>query len=127
LLTREQILGAADLKKERVEVPEWGGEVYVRTMTGAEREAFEVRAVDTKAKVIPTLLALTLCDAEGSLIFTPDDIDAINGKSVAALMRLQAVAVRINRIEAEAVDRAEGESDATRSNTTPSGSPNDSA
>jgi hypothetical protein len=43
-LTRDSILNAKDLKKELVKVPEWGGEVYVRCMTGSERDAFESEA-----------------------------------------------------------------------------------
>ncbi len=40
MLTREQILQSDDLPRETVQVPEWGGEVQVRTMTGTDRDAF---------------------------------------------------------------------------------------
>ena len=38
---RESIIAANDLKRESVEVPEWGVTVYVRTMTGEERDQYE--------------------------------------------------------------------------------------
>ncbi len=41
LLTKDDILGADDLATEDVEVPEWGGCVRVRALTGTERDAFE--------------------------------------------------------------------------------------
>ena len=41
LLTRDKILSADDIRSERVKVPEWGGEVIVREMTGAERDEWE--------------------------------------------------------------------------------------
>ncbi len=33
ILSKEAILSADDLPREIVSVPEWGGQVYVRTMT----------------------------------------------------------------------------------------------
>ena len=41
ILTKEAILAADDLPRETVLVPEWGGDVYVRTMSGTDRDAFE--------------------------------------------------------------------------------------
>ena len=41
ILSKEAILAADDLPREIVSVPEWGGQVCVRTMTGTDRDAFE--------------------------------------------------------------------------------------
>ena len=41
ILSKEAILAADDLPREKVNVPEWGGEVLVRTMSGTDRDAFE--------------------------------------------------------------------------------------
>ena len=41
MLNREAILSSVDLPKELVSVPEWGGDLYVRTLNGTERDAFE--------------------------------------------------------------------------------------
>ena len=40
-LTRDQILAVSDIQTEEVHVPEWGGTVLVRGLTGAERDEFE--------------------------------------------------------------------------------------
>ena len=48
-LSRDQILEASDLKTQVAEVPVWGGNVIVRTMTGADRDAFENNLVTVKA------------------------------------------------------------------------------
>jgi hypothetical protein len=45
-LTKDEILEAADLSTKAVDVPEWGGSVNVRTMTGADRDAFENTLVE---------------------------------------------------------------------------------
>ena len=45
ILTRDQILQANDLVTETVEVPEWGGSVFVKSLTGVERDQFEAAIV----------------------------------------------------------------------------------
>ena len=41
VLSKAQILSAEDLGRELVEVPEWGGAVYVQAMSGLGRDAYE--------------------------------------------------------------------------------------
>ena len=41
MLSRDTILAKNDVKVEEVKVPEWGGSVLVRGMSGDQREAFE--------------------------------------------------------------------------------------
>ena len=40
MLTREQILQSDDLPRETVPVPEWGGSVRIRTLSGADRDGY---------------------------------------------------------------------------------------
>lgn len=100
LLTKIAILSADDLHKELVEVPEWGGEVYIRTMTGTERDAFEVALLADgqtgAANVRAKLLARCLCDADGGRLFDDRDIAALGKKSASALDRCFSVAQRLN-------------------------------
>ena len=111
-LSKAEILAAADLATEVVEVPEWGGSVTVRTMTGADRDAFEaalVRVVDGKREPDLTnmrakLVALTVVDEAGERLFDAADVDALARKSAAALDRVAAAAQRINGIGAEAAE-----------------------
>ena len=42
ILSREDIAQADDIVIEAVDVPEWGGTVLVKGMTGAERDRFEI-------------------------------------------------------------------------------------
>ena len=104
ILSREAILRATDLKSERVEVPEWGGCVTVRSMTGFERDAFEASLFDGKgasrkeklANLRARLVAFCVVDAEGKRIFSDSDAEALGRKSAAALDRVFAVAQRLN-------------------------------
>jgi hypothetical protein len=44
-LSKDDILKAPGPATEIVQVPEWGGEVAVRGMTGAEQDQFEFRSL----------------------------------------------------------------------------------
>jgi hypothetical protein len=39
MLSKKDILDVQDIQKVEVPVPEWGGVVYVKAMTGVERES----------------------------------------------------------------------------------------
>lgn len=118
-LSRDAILKAQDLKREAVEVPEWGGSVLVRQMTASERDRFEARLFvgDGATRTInqdnlrAKLCALCIVDEQGKRMFEDADIAALGGKSAAALNRVFDVAQRINGMGAEAVDDAKKPSD----------------
>src|SRR4051812_3187961 len=111
MLSRDAILGADDLKRETVPVPEWGGTVCVRTMTGAERDDYEAEtyrmrgasADNNLANLRARLCVRTICDESGQRLFTDQDIDALGKKSAAALDRCVEVALRLSKITAEDV------------------------
>ena len=116
-LDKNAILGVVDIRKELVDVPEWGGSVWVRGMTGAERDKFESSIVESRGKgtkvnmvnVRARLASLTICDEGGNLLFTQADIVALSAKSASALQRIFAVAQRLSGIGDEDVkDFTEG-------------------
>lgn len=104
-LTRDQILGAIDLVIEAVFVPEWGGTVYVRNLSGKGRDAFEGSRVrvgeNNKVEMVhentrARLLALAICDEHGALLFSQEDIETLGEKNASALDRLFDVAQRMS-------------------------------
>jgi len=111
MLTRDQILSADDLKRETVAVPEWGGDVLIRTMTGTERDAFEASLqgggksgkINT-ANIRARLVSLTAVDEAGGRLFADSDMATLGGKSAAALDRCSAVAMRLNGMSAKDVE-----------------------
>lgn len=111
ILTREHILGARDIERELVHVPEWGGSVYVQAMTGRQRDMFEESLQVRRGKKIETsivqfrakLVALCVVDENGQRIFSEADVQALGDKSAAALTRIAEVASRLSSItEADA-------------------------
>lgn len=109
-MTKAEILSLTDSKVEAVDVPEWKTSVYVRTMTGAERDAFEVSCMAGKsgnsnlANFRARLCAVCLCDEQGNRLFTDADADALGKKNAAALERIREAAQKLNKIGAADVD-----------------------
>ena len=108
---REKILAAKDIRSERVHVPEWGVEVEVRSMTGAQRaRVLQGATVDGEVdleRLYPILLIETVYDPEtGEPVFDAADRDALNAKNSGALERIAKVAMRLSGIDAGAEDAA---------------------
>ncbi len=108
LLSRAEILNAEDLKKDRVEVPEWGGHVYVRTLSADERDQWEIEQQDNpKESIRARLAAYTVCDEVGNPIFSAADIEALGAKSGAALGRIWDASLKLNKVSKEDVEELE--------------------
>jgi hypothetical protein len=113
MLTRDAILTVADLPRQTVEVPEWGGSVSIRAMNGVERGEFEAVAAGTKrddplgvARLRTVLVALTLCGPDGERLFTTSDADLalLGAKSGAVLDRIALAAVELSDVQGKAAE-----------------------
>jgi hypothetical protein len=104
ILSKKQILDAPDLKIETVPVPEWGGDVLVRGLTGEQRDTFEASIVHLEGKKAATdlanirakLVSASLVDEKGDLLFDERDVEALGRKSAVALQRIFEVAQRLS-------------------------------
>lgn len=96
ILTRSQILEATDNVAVSVEVPEWGGSVMVRALTGKERDIFEQSMIEMQGKQVTMklanararLVAMATVDEEGKSLFTLSDVEALGKKNAMVLDRL---------------------------------------
>ena len=119
ILSKSEILECQDMRIKVVEVPEWGGSVRLRSLTGAERDTFEATLVkEVDGKRVPDmenlrakLLAATIVDEDDRQIFNVYDLAALGRKSAVALDRVFAVAQRLNGMSADAVEDAVKNSD----------------
>lgn len=136
ILSKAEILAASDLATEVVEVPEWGGSVIVRTMTGAQRDAYEATLMtrtETGKLEVNTdnmrakLLVVTLVDEAGNALFSATDLDAFAAKSSGVIERLVIVAQRLNGLNRGAVEEAAKNSVSGQPVSSASGSPQASA
>jgi hypothetical protein len=115
VLTKEQISKGPDIKVEKINVPEWGGEVCVKRRSILERDslielnqAFMTFVPPKKEGEKPTFtmkkgidaekayaefrlksVGFALCDENGERLFTDDEIEPILGKrSAEAIERI---------------------------------------
>ena len=123
-LSRDAILQREDIVTEDVEVPEWGGSVRVRGMSGVERDAFEASLIvqpeeqangkrkrrrqqatkTSMANVRAKLCAWCIIDENGAKLFSDADVVALGAKSAAALDRVYEVASALSGITDEDVE-----------------------
>lgn len=114
-LTADQIRDAIDEQIATVDVPEWGGQVCIKSMTVADREKVEAQQIKCGGSVLglrASLLSRTLCDEHGNLIYDGQDrIAEIEGKNSTVIDRLFAKAMSVNGISEESQKDLEGNSD----------------
>jgi hypothetical protein len=112
LLTKEQIHQIDDEQREIVSVPEWGGDVLVRGMTGKDRDAFEADIAERRGKKIEfhlnnfraKLVVRTVIDEDGKLLFSDADVKWLGDKSAVALGRVFEVASRLSGLSEEDIE-----------------------
>lgn len=112
-LTADQILATEPRIFKVVDVPEWGGKVRVRSLTGKERDEFEAGLSETRGSKTKSnfknfrakMVAICAVDAEGELLFPHRyQVDKLGEKSVAALQRVFNVCQALNGMSDEDVD-----------------------
>lgn len=118
ILTRDQILAAQDRTSEVVSIPEWGGDVLVRGLSGKERGQFEIWAtqahineqgkleqgqatLDLVAMMRVRLVSLCVVTEAGIRAFTDDDVEALAEKSSGPIERVFDVASRLSGLSKE--------------------------
>lgn len=104
-LDRRSILAVDDVRKEKFAVPEWKGDVFLRVLTGTDRDRFEDSYADQKMKSFRIrFLLLALCDEAGERLFNDDEADVLGKKSSIVINRLFEAGWKLNAFTQEAVD-----------------------
>ncbi len=127
--SKNQILSGSHLKTEVVQVPEWGADVavIVSEMSGLTRDLWRRGGESTSKKEVSEsfaeLIAATVVDESGALVFDAGDIAQIRALGSDVLDRIAGVAIRINGLHASAVEEAAKNSAAAPSGVSGSSSP----
>jgi hypothetical protein len=107
-LSKAQILAADDMGLKEVEVPEWGGSVFLRVMTVGERDSYENDWMINKSKGVENFrskfLQRVLCDEKGELLFTASEIDLLAKKSARVITRIWDAAMKHNALTDDDVE-----------------------
>jgi hypothetical protein len=98
MLDRASILSANDRPVKKVEVQEWGGEIGIKCLSYADamrlRDKYQGDEKKTSESLAETII-LSVCDDGGNLLFTADDLPALQLKNYSILLRL---AEKINEV-----------------------------
>jgi hypothetical protein len=125
-LTKDQILQAEDVKTEEVEVPEWGGKVKVKTLSGRERDQLEASVIsrpgernltNLRAKIV----ALSVVGPDGERLFSFEEAVELGKKSARALDRIFAVAQRLSGFTPQDVEELSKKSEPNQEESSTSG------
>ena len=116
LLTLDQILEAEDRATRVVPMPEWGGDVRITVMSGADRDAFEASLLPEKngkpsAKMQnfrARLISKCLVDEEGKCLVPPAKVEQLGKKSASALSRLFDECRELNGMSEKDISRLYG-------------------
>lgn len=110
-LTAEQIIAANDMGLlGPIDVPEWGGQVFVRIMSVGDRDSYERLWLGKRDTGIDNFraeyLARCLCNEKGELLFTRAQVTALTAKSGAVVSRLFDQALAHNDMQESSVEEA---------------------
>lgn len=104
LLGKADILQAKDVLTQDVEVPEWGGTVRLRGLSGIERDQYEQSCVTGRGKnrdvnlsnARAKLVARCAIGEDGATVFSDEDVAELGKKSAKALDRLFQIAQKLS-------------------------------
>lgn len=117
MLTKAEIQAAQDAQRETVNVPEWGGALIVRGLTGNERDDYEKTIMVMKKRDLQMnikgararLVVMTVINEDGSLMFEPGDVSWLGEKSARALNRVTDVAMMLSGITEDDIEELAGD------------------
>lgn len=113
LLTRDAILDVDDRAYEEVDCPEWGGTVRLRSITGAQRDAYEQSLIEQRGNnrkmnlrnARAKLIVLCAVDQDGHQMFGEDDVNRLSRKNAKPLDRLFDACRRLCGLSDDDVDK----------------------
>lgn len=135
MLTRDAIAAARDFTVEQVEVPEWGGTLYLRSITVGALDEIQIRYLQLAGGAVepsngasprlleqrpellrdmkPRLLSYSLCDEHGTLLFDdPAGLAILRSKAPQVIDRLYTIAERLSGLTASTLEEEKKPSDA---------------
>lgn len=115
-LNREDILKADDVQTRDVDVPEWGGTVLVRGLSGYDRDAYQASMLAFRkigqdpspelGNMTAKLVSRAIVDENGVPLFNEFDVIQLGQKSSVALDRVSNVAAELSGLTPAAQEAA---------------------
>jgi hypothetical protein len=102
-LSKTDILKVEDLPREKMSVPEWGGHIWIRVLTGAEADS-----LGSTAPSPARIAMLSVCDKDGVRLFGEKDMSTLQAKSSVVLRRIVEAALKLSGLSTEAGETLRG-------------------
>jgi hypothetical protein len=106
-MNKDQITKAGR-KTARFPVPSWGFDICIRSWSPkelAEHNQFcQDHKDDTSLDILARVAVVSLCDEQGNLLFTPDDLPLLADKDFTALRLITDEALKLNGLREEDAD-----------------------
>lgn len=128
LLTFDEIVAAQDIQHDYVDVPEWGGRVKVKSLTGEERgkvfaairaHGKQIHDEDEAQSIFyARVIAASMVDEDDKLVIGQKNALALTKKSSAALTRVYKVCARLSGLGDEELEKAKSDLKETPSSDT---------
>lgn len=100
----DDVFAANDIETIVVEVPEWDLKLRIATMRSDHWEQYQRSLIDVEGKevsmvnMLAKFISFCAVNADGDLMFTPDQVELLGKKSYRALDRVRREAEKFNRI-----------------------------
>lgn len=106
-LTAEEILSAKDTEYKFVEVPEWKGGVWLRTLSAGETIEFSEASRNTKNGMIRIVRACAVVEeGDNTPLFQEKHLQVLAEKNIKVIRRLQDAALELNGFNTTKKDEA---------------------
>ncbi len=112
ITSANSILGKDDFHYEEIEVPEWGGSLRLKSLSGSERSAI-IKAVqkqkDTADGVFELCIIYSAVDADGRRIFENNEatVKVLQSKDAGVTQRIGRKVLEISGLSRESLGIAE--------------------
>ncbi len=102
-LSRDDILNCNDLRREKLTIKEWGGDIYIRQLTAKEQDMLERESLKKGGSAnIENMRArfavMCVVDKNGKNLFSEEDIPKLTLKAGAVLNKIIEKASELNNI-----------------------------
>lgn len=105
-LTKDQIKQANDIVLSEYDVPEWGGSIFIRSLSGAQmadaQKAFKKASDQEK---LTLMIIYCACDEQGNQLFSFTDTPWLNAKNMNVLLRVVNECNRVNGFADEELEK----------------------
>ncbi len=98
-LNKHQIFGCDDMRYSTLDVPEWGGEIRLKTMSFAEQSDYEkLKESKDSAGLIVGMVVRCAVDEHGKRLFEESDLEELQKKNTQVLVKIFHAALELNSL-----------------------------